>query len=36
VTGLAEAPHRERQRKFLQGPVRGIADQLAEILRKAT
>ena len=35
VTGLAEAPYRERRREFLEGTLQSIADQLAEILQEA-
>jgi electron transfer flavoprotein beta subunit len=34
VTGLAEAPFRDRRREFLQGTVDEIAQELANLLRK--
>jgi alkanesulfonate monooxygenase SsuD/methylene tetrahydromethanopterin reductase-like flavin-dependent oxidoreductase (luciferase family) len=34
VSGLAEAPHRERRRKFLHGTPEEIAEQLVPIIMK--
>jgi electron transfer flavoprotein beta subunit len=36
VTGLSEAPYRERRREFLQGTPQDIAEQLAEIILKTS
>ena len=36
VIGLAEAPYRERRRKFLQGSTEEVVEELASILRKET
>ena len=35
VTGLAEAPHRDRRREFLTGTQDEIVQELAEILKRS-